>query len=97
MTTAPKCRRCGGTGLEPGPTAAQQAVLDELQELGERRKLHSASRTLAGRTELAAAYTDIRSATARAKKLKLPVLQVAEALGMSRSALYDILSGKAGG
>lgn len=93
------CTHCGGSGYEPvGPTPEEQeALLVQLREAGERRAAHSAQKTLAGRRELEAAYQDIRVLAAEAGRLNLTKLQVAEAVGLKRAALYNVLSGKTGG
>ena len=93
------CTHCGGSGYEPvGPTPEErEALLGQLREAGERRALHSAQRTLAGRQELAAAYQDIRVLAAEAGRLGLAKIQVAEAVGLKRAALYNVLTGKTGG
>jgi hypothetical protein len=92
-----ECRHCGGTGLEPGLTEAQAALLAELREAGERRAKYSTARSTIGRLSLDEAYRDIRVLAAEADRLQLTKVQVAEAVGVKRAALYNILTGKAGG
>jgi hypothetical protein len=93
------CTHCGGSGYEPvGPTPEErEALLAQLREAGDRRATYSAHRTLAGRQELAAAYQDIRVLAAEAGRLGITKLQIAEAVGLKRAALYNVLTGKTGG
>lgn len=94
---AEKCRHCGGSGYEPPTEADRAQLLADLREAGSRRAEHSSSRTLAGRQALNQAFEDIRVLAAEAERLRVTKLEVAEAVGLKRAALYNILSGKAGG
>lgn len=81
--------------MDADPTRG--TLLAELKVLGARRAEHSTSRRTAGRIALDAVYADIRAVVPEAERVGLTRIQVAEALGIGRAALYNILSGKAGG
>lgn len=93
MSSTVECPRCHGSGEIPAKpvTAEQQAELDRLAEAGRRRA--SANRqTLVGRGQLDQAYADIRTLEPEAKRVKLTRDQIAEAVGVSRAQLHNILA-----
>jgi len=94
------CKRCGGTGREPAfeipadCTERQAELLRELLELGVAR-LTVNRHTAAGRQRLDRIY-------ARIREIDLDIdpptrTDMARALNVSRTALYNILSTKTGG
>lgn len=90
-----ECPRCHGSGEIPARTVTteQTAELDRLREAGHRRG--TANRmTLTGRTQLDQAYADIRVLEPEAKRVKLTRDQIAEAVGVSRAQLHNILTHK---
>lgn len=95
------CHRCHGTGVEPAkrqPTLpeheqSQRELLELLQAAGARRA-QANRHTLDGRRALDQAYQDIRVHGAEAERLKLTRNQVAQAVGVSRSQLFNIMNGK---
>lgn len=90
-----ECPRCHGAGTVPirAVTAEQEAELDRLREAGTRRATAN-RQTLAGRTQLDRAYTDIRVLEPEAKRVGLTREQIAEAVGVSRAQLHNILTHK---
>lgn len=77
-------------------SAAQRKVIERLVTLGQARA--GANRhTAAGRKALDKTYADIRAAAERGEALGLKRVQMIEAVGVSKAAFYNILSGKTGG
>lgn len=94
-STHDKCHHCHGTGFEPEPrkvTAKQAGILEKLREAGERRKKYSAKRTIPELVERDKAYADIRKLAAQAEGSGLLRDQVAEAVGLTRGGLHNILA-----
>lgn len=92
------CTHCHGSGFEPDLLGQytepdQQALIAKLQEAGSRRAGVN-RHTLAGRQALDSAYADIREHAAEAERLHLTRAAVAEAVGVSRAQLHNILTGK---
>jgi hypothetical protein len=76
-------------------TTEADELIAQLEDAGERRA--SANRhKLAGLQQLAKAYEDIRAYTAEASRLGVTKKRVAEAVGLSRQGLDNILTGKTG-
>lgn len=98
------CRRCHGTGHEPQPpaptqqtavSAEQREILDRLAQLGAERA--GANRhTLSGRRALDDAYREIRVAAAEGDRVGLSRVQMFRAIGVSRTAFYNIINGDTG-
>jgi hypothetical protein len=93
MSSTVECPRCHGSGkiAARAVTAEQQAELDRLAEAGHRRATAN-RQTLAGRGQLDQAYADIRILEPEAKRLGLTRDQIAEAVGVSRAQLHNILA-----
>lgn len=68
-------------------------LLIQLRDAGKRRA-EANRHTLPGLQALSQAYEDIRAWTAEATRLGVTKGQVAEAVGVSRTQLFNILSGK---
>ena len=76
-------------------TTEAAELIAQLEDAGQRRA--SANRhKLAGLQQLAKAYEDIRTYTAEASRLGITKKRVAEAVGLSRQGLDNILTGKTG-
>ena len=88
------CPRCHGTGqIALEVTVEQQRLLDELAEIGARRADATRRRqTSAGRAALDQAYAELRALEPTAKAAGLTREQIANAVGVSRTQLHNILS-----
>jgi ParB-like chromosome segregation protein Spo0J len=76
-------------------TTEADELIAQLEDAGQRRA--SANRhKLAGLQQLAKAYEDIRAYAAEASRLGITKKRVAEAVGLSRQGLDNILTGKTG-
>lgn len=71
-------------------------MLGELAVLGERRARLSTARDPMGMLALEDVYADIRVLVPEARRA-LTMTRIAEALGLGRQGLYNIVNGKAGG
>jgi len=94
--TCPTCRGAG-TITVPAFTDEQRPIVAQLIDAGELRARHSAKRKLEDVIAKNKAYDDIRKLAVEAFELGLTRTQVADAVGVSRNALHDILTGKSGG
>jgi hypothetical protein len=103
-TQAPTCRRCHGTGHEPGfavsYNARQMRQLGKLAELGgeraelQRRKAYMRTE---GRARYDQVLATIRSTIAAAESLGIQTADVMAALELSSAAFYKIKNGQTGG
>jgi hypothetical protein len=89
-----QCTRCKGTGEEPERelTEAQWAIVDEISALAHERRVAGALRTPEGAQRRKAVYARVRELTDKAVEAGIPKTVVAEALGVSRVQLSNILS-----
>lgn len=103
-TEAPPCRRCHGSGHEPGYavsySAQQMRHLGKLAELGgeradlQRRKAYMRTE---GRARYDQVLATIRSAVSAAGSLGIQTADVMAALELSSAAFYKIKNGQTGG
>ena len=89
----PRCKHCRGTGYEPEReyTDQQWAIVDQLVAAGEERARYSATKTLEGTTQRERVYADIRALTEHAREVQIPKVVIADAIGVSRTQLDNIL------
>lgn len=94
------CKRCHGTGREPLPKEikrydddAKQELLDRLVAAG-RKRATSSRHNATGLAALDDAYNEIRVVAAEATRVGLTRNEMAEAVGVGRAQLYNIISGK---
>lgn len=99
-TEAPTCRRCRGSGHEPGHyNAKQRRSLDKLTELGgERAELQHSKAYMRseGRKRYDRVLAEIRSTIAAADTLGILTADQMAALALTSPAYYKIKNGKTG-
>lgn len=93
-TQTRRCRRCLGSGHDPGPTydVGQSAILDRLGELGAERKAITDRKgysTTPGRLRLDEIYTEIRLLVTEGRSLNIQARDVIDALGITSAAFYN--------
>lgn len=93
-TSTRVCRRCHGSGHDPGPTydGGQSSTLDRLSELGaERKKITDVKgyTTTAGRLRLDEVYAEIRALIAAGRRKGIQARDMIDALGITSAAFYN--------
>lgn len=93
------CTHCHGTGIEPQREldTAWTPLLDEIRDIGSRRKAVSRKRNLADLTTLEQTTKELLAVTNKARAAGVPKVVVAETAGLSRVQLDNILKGTPGG
>jgi hypothetical protein len=74
-------------------TMERDQLLEQLRDAGERRATAN-RQTLDGLTQLKKAYEDIRVYSAEARRLHMPWPRIGAAVGVSRTQLHNIITGK---
>jgi len=94
-----KCSHCAGTGHEPGAEIPRSWLpyYERLQELGQVRRERQFLRGKYGEELRSEVYAEIRPAVEEAESIGMTQEDCADALGIGRMALYNIMTGKVGG
>lgn len=93
------CTHCHGTGIEPQREIKPEwvEVLDEIHDIGVRRRAVSRKRNLADLTTLEQTTKELIAAHDKARKLGVVKAVIARTAGLSRFQLDNILKGTPGG
>lgn len=93
------CTHCHGTGIEPQREldSAWTPILEEIRDIGQRRKAVSRKRNLADLTTLEQTTKELLAATDKARGAGIPKVVIAETAGLSRFQLDNVLKGTPGG